>query len=261
MFLPGLVKWANELGEELETAAKRQSELYRELLKLEAENAVAESTDILYEMERIHRATLPAAAAYQRLFVVISDLCRDTENRERRSDNSGQWLIIANGDKMSPLLEQIGRFEKLHEMQLMDHLLPSQTSYVADKVRSESTLGLMNVLREHGAATFLLGLPKEIQRAANIALGELMMKVVPDRECLEEVFQGNQRLCDAIKNEESKELLNKCIENAETALAEIHTNKAVQREILKNPGRLTEVRRTTTYSWKSPVVSAIKRLP
>jgi hypothetical protein len=216
MFLPGLAKWMNELLEELEMASKRQERLYREMKELDSKGRSEDALHRRNEQELLERACVSKSAAVASLFQMIMKLCRENDRRTEKVTSSF-GLVIAGGDSLRPRLQGIGRFEKIHEMQLLDHLLPWQTSDVGEKVTYEHTLNLMAALRDHGAAKFFVGLPRELQRTANIALGELMIKVVPTVESLESIYQGQKLLTDVLDGMEA-EALSEALRNLECNL-------------------------------------------
>jgi hypothetical protein len=235
IFLPSMVKWFNELIEELEMAAKRQEKLYREMLDLDAKHRDTESSQKRGEIDYLDQSCLAKSATAARLYELIVDICKREERRHSETP-SRYPLILAGGESARPVLEQVGRFGRLKDLNLMDHLLPAQTSAVSEKVSMEMTLGLMKMLRERGSANFLTGLPLDLQRAANIALGELMERIVP-AQTLEQVFEGQKRFSEVLDGTAGA-LLEEGLKNVSQNL----TNPdAAQIEALKdNPEKLLQ---------------------
>jgi hypothetical protein len=139
--------------------------------------------------------------AAERLFELIIEIFKDAEKRNGSEKQTGTSLIFAGGAKIRPALEQLGSFEKLREMSLMDHLLPSQTSPLAEEVNYELALRQARALGEYGGG-LIIGLPLEVQRTANLALGELLERTVPIRS-IEDVFEGKRRFAEILNEEES----------------------------------------------------------
>jgi len=201
VFLPGMVKWFNEMIELLVKATRRQKTLYEEMLVYDTEGREDRVVECRNESDRIDQVNVVRSLAAERLFELIIEIFKDAEKRNGSEKQTGTSLIFAGGAKIRPALEQLGSFEKLREMSLMDHLLPSQTSPLAEEVNYELALRQARALGEYGGG-LIIGLPLEVQRTANLALGELLERTVPIRS-IEDVFEGKRRFAEILNEEES----------------------------------------------------------
>jgi integrase-like protein len=195
-FLPGIVKWFNELVELLVKANRRQQQLYAEMLVFDRDGCDEKALDCRNEADRIDQVSIARGQAAERLYELILQLLKDAERRNRNGEAGEHALVLVGGSQVRPKLEQLGCYEKLRELNLMDHLLPYQTSELAEEVTYELALRQANALGEYGG-TLIVGLPIQLQKTANLALGELMERTIPVRS-IDEVFESKKRFSDVL---------------------------------------------------------------
>jgi hypothetical protein len=240
MFLPGMVKWLNELLEQLEWAYKRQLAILSSIELLDRQGGQdGEISALRSESERIDQSSLARGAAAARLYELIIDLFKSDAQRDAAgTPRDPLALTVAGGSRVMPVIERCSRFDKLREMSLMDHLLPSQSSELAEKVASEFTLDHARALGEFGAARLLIGLPQDLQKSANIALCDLLVRAVPNGETIDDVYEGHKRFRDVLTGEACS-VLAEGICNAATNLE--RANKSDLQELRRSPENMLRI--------------------
>ena len=193
-FLMGLVYDYNCLLFDLERKADLHRQIREEAMAAEDAGETGRLIRLRGEDDRLERETTLDLKVLARLYTMI-DECIALINNEHEKP-TGVELIVSNGEKLSAIVERVGKFQQLKDLVEIAQVIPPSRHTVPIFAEMELKDRLLDFLRRNGAECYLAGLPKEVSKKATLQLARLLEQLVPQDDLRQKLVDGAVKLKD-----------------------------------------------------------------